>query len=392
MRTFAIYLIFGAIALRGTVEISANRDPTLTILLLAAYGVLLLTEPWLSQWFDSKSGKAANKYHVIYMLIQIGLIMRMLLPGPSPDTFLALYIPLALQAVLFFRWRNGLLWIGAFLISMAPYLVETREINNVIMAFAFESGCLLVGSFAHLIQKADAVRQHNQRMASELQIAQQQLEKYAGQVEELAAEKARAHLARELHDSVTQTVFSMNLAVQAARLTLQKDPSRVAAQFERLLELARHALGEIQQLVSQLHAQPADGQNLAAGLKRLISEHRACNELEVTMGVAGEKDLSPAVTAGLCSIVGETLTNVMKHAGTRQASIRLDLTGQPAWLEVEDKGVGFEPESAMRRPGHLGLTEMMERAREIGWKLTISSQKGSGTRVRIEECMEDDRR
>jgi len=385
MRPFAIYLIFGAVALRGTFEITAIRDPTLTIILLAAYGTLLFTEPWLSKWLDTKTASGAHKYHLVYVLIQIGLIMGLLLPGPTPDTFLALFIPLGLQVVLFFGWRIGLLWIGLFLITMVPYLVIRHKINNVIMALAFESVCFLVGSFAHLIQKADAVRQQNHLMTAELQVAQQQLEKYAGQVEELAAERSRMQLARELHDSVTQTVFSMSLAIQAARLTIRKEPSHVATHFERLLDLAKNAQSEIQQLVGQLQPQSTDSEDLIAGMKRLIAKHHACDELEITLTINGEKSLPQAVVGSICNIVQETLTNVIKHANSRQVTIRLDLANKPAWVEVEDKGVGFDPESTLSRPGHLGLTEMMERAGEIGWKLTMTSHPGDGTLVRIEE-------
>jgi len=389
MRTFAIYLIFGAVALRGTVEITAIRDPTLTIILLAAYGTLLFTEPWLSKWLDTKTVSGAHKYHLVYVLTQIGLIMGLLLPGPTPDTFLALFIPLGLQVVLFFGWRLGFLWIGLFLITMVPYLVIRHKINNVIMALAFESVCFLVGSFAHLIQKADTVRQQNHLMAAELQIAQHQLEKYAGQVEELAAERFRMQLARELHDSVTQTVFSMNLAIQAARLTFQKDPSHVVTHFERLLELAKNAQSEIQQLVSQLKPQLTGGEDLVTGVKRLIAKHRAHDELEITLTIAGERGLSQVVVDGICNIVQETLTNVIKHADSRQATIRVDLANKPAWVEVEDKGIGFDPESTLSLPGHLGLTEMLEMAREIGWRLTMISRPSEGTLVHIEEDIQE---
>ena len=93
-------------------------------------------------------------------------------------------------------------------------------------------------------------------MYGELQVAHCQLQEYAGQKEELAAEQERNRLARDLHDSVTQTVFSMNLTVQATRLLLERDRSRVTGQLQRLEELAANAMHEIQALFSSLRPAP----------------------------------------------------------------------------------------------------------------------------------------
>jgi signal transduction histidine kinase len=101
--------------------------------------------------------------------------------------------------------------------------------------------------------------------------------------------------------------------------------------------------------------------------------------------VEGEQALPEAVTTGLYRIVQEALTNVAKHAGTREVTVRLDLGGEPACVEVEDQGRGFYPQVAQGRQGHLGLTGMAERARDIGWRLSVDSSPGAGTRLRVEE-------
>ena len=96
-----------------------------------------------------------------------------------------------------------------------------------------------------MIQVTEEANRENQRMAVRLEGANQQLQAYADQAVALAAERERFRLARDLHNSVTQTIFSMNLTVQTARLLMEKDPSRVSAQLERLLELAQSAMHEI---------------------------------------------------------------------------------------------------------------------------------------------------
>ena len=91
------------------------------------------------------------------------------------------------------------------------------------------------------------------------------------------------------------------------------------------------------------------------------------------------------MAAGLYHIAQEALTNVARHAGTQQATVRLDLAGETSFLEIEDGGQGFDPQVAPGQRGHLGLAGMAERAREIGWSLSVESRPGHGTRVRVEE-------
>ena len=178
-------------------------------------------------------------------------------------------------------------------------------------------------------------------MVGALQVAHGQLLAHASQKEELAAEQERNRLARELHDSVTQTVFSMNLTVQTARLLLERDAGRVAGQLQRLEELAAGALREIQALVSSLRPAPILAEDLPAALRRLAAERRSRDGLQVILEVVGDRKLPDPVAAGLYLIAQEALTNVSKHAGVNEATVRLRLAEGAASLEVEDHGRGF---------------------------------------------------
>jgi len=91
------------------------------------------------------------------------------------------------------------------------------------------------------------------------------------------------------------------------------------------------------------------------------------------------------VAEGVYHIAQEALTNVTKHAGTGQATVRLNLAAGASFLEIEDRGLGFDPDLALSQRGHLGLASMAERAGEIGWRLSIESRPGRGTRIRVEE-------
>jgi signal transduction histidine kinase len=236
------------------------------------------------------------------------------------------------------------------------------------------------------MKRAEAARAENLRLYDELKIANRQLLDYSAQAEELAVAQERNHLARELHDSVTQTVFSMTLAVQAARLLWGKDPDRVVDQLDRLQSLARSAVGEIQLLVAQLRPTSVTEDGLDAALKRLCDERLARDGLQVCLNVISESALPEALAVGLYRIVQEALNNVTKHAGTHQATVRLDLDSAHPYIEVSDTGVGFIVDATRRQTGHMGLIGMAERASELGWTMSVQSQPGRGTRVRVEEA------
>ncbi len=396
--TIGIWLIYAGVVLRVFVRYAGLPQRGLVMLLFALYGLLLLVEPFLRTrvspekpgFYGDRSGKPAPNRRwlaALYLLVQTGLVVALFSIPPHVDFFAGLFVPLSLQAVLFFGRRFGFLCIAIYSVAMfVPLTANPKGWPFALIMSLFASGLFfLFGSYAHQLQKAERARGQNQRLLGELQVANRQLQGYAAQVEDLAAEQERARLARELHDSVTQTVFSMNLTVQSTRLLLAKDPGRAEAQLRRLEELASSAMAEIQALVSQLHSLPTAQEGLTAALHRLAAERQERDGVQVALDVDGERALPEAVAAGLYRIAQEALANVVKHSGTLEATVRLRLGGDRACLEIEDHGLGFDPQAALGQHGHLGLASMGEQAREIGWNLAVDSRPGLGTRIRVEE-------
>ena len=175
----------------------------------------------------------------------------------------------------------------------------------------------------------------------------------------------------------------MNLAVQTAQLLLDKQPLSVGGQLVRLEELAANALHEIQSLIEQLRPHAGVQEGLSAALRRLAREHRVKYGLQVSLEIQGEGELPDTVAANLYSIAHEALTNVSRHSGCSEATLRLQVDKDHACLEIEDRGAGFPPDAALDRRGHLGLAGMLERADEIGWQLSVLSEPGQGTQIRV---------
>jgi len=387
MRTAGVVLILASVAIRALVWYSSGPYFSLVIILLALFGILLFSEPPLERWLVEGNGKHQRLFQAAYLFLQMCLVMGLMLIPPLNDFPALLFIPLSLQAVMFYQHRSGFVWIAFFTLAMAAILIRGGQmvVQGLVMGLLFGGICFLAGSYAHMIRKAESARRENQQMFDELKLAHDRLKTYTAQRQELLAQIERAHLARELHDSVTQTVFSMNLSAQTARHLWPQDPIHLNAQFDRFLELANSASREIQTLVAHLSPPVVTGKGLVAAIEQLVAERRTLDRLEVQIEVYGETDLPGYVNTGLYRIVQEALTNIAKHARTHQATITLNWAGNPIYVEVEDQGIGFDSAASQNQPGHIGISEMIERADEIGWEFSIDTQPGSGTRIRVEK-------
>jgi PAS domain S-box-containing protein len=199
------------------------------------------------------------------------------------------------------------------------------------------------------------------------------------QAAELASSAERAHLARELHDSVTQALFAMTLVTRSIEVLLPRDREAALEKFEELRQLQREALTEMRSLLFELR--PASLER--DGLEQALRTHVAALESRIGLSILLEADLPDRlpldVEEALYRIAQEALHNVVKHARANQARVRLELKGDQACLSVEDDGEGFDDSSADE--GQLGLTGMRARAVRLGGTVTIRSTPGAGTVV-----------
>ena len=283
--------------------------------------------------------------------------------------------------------KTAFLWIALFAPLTALALTLTYDLAQALVFTVIYAGVEVgLAVFALVTRRAAEGRARNERLAGELAAAGREVETYARRVERLSATEERHRLARELHDSVTQTVFSMNLTAQSAALVLERDRGAAVALLDQLEGLARHALAEIRALGSELAVEELDEIGLVTALRRHLDERVLPEGLTVTLdvadgGVAG--GLSRAEEHALFRIAQEALNNVVKHAQAGEAAIRLRLS-PPRGLEIVDDGRGFALRGA-DDGGGLGLRGMGERAQAIGWSFDVRSTPGAGTRIVVEQ-------
>ena len=201
----------------------------------------------------------------------------------------------------------------------------------------------------------------------------------------------RRRIARDLHDSVSQALFSTVLHTRTAQKSLGQDGAssgRVAQSLSAIAELTKSVQGEMRALIFELRRDPVhDG--LVPALARHASGLRATEVPTIEVrGPGPPLGLSQGVETQLFGIGREALANVLKHAGATEALVHVEAQRGQVLLEVRDNGQGFDP--AAQHPGHFGLDSMRTRATEIDGRLTIASTPGFGTVVRVRVPVEVD--
>jgi signal transduction histidine kinase len=199
--------------------------------------------------------------------------------------------------------------------------------------------------------------------------------------QEAAVLEERSRLARDLHDSISQQLFSMTLTSQAARAQLEKNPARAAVQLERLQETAAASLAEMRALIFQLRPPALSEQGLVGALQQHVASLDRREDLNVALEVEGDERHTRGVEQALYRIAQEALNNVMKHAGTCQVRVHLSMQPEQIVLTIADDGRGFDPIVKRDSGRHLGLVSMRERASELGGMLDLRSEQGRGTTI-----------
>jgi signal transduction histidine kinase len=199
---------------------------------------------------------------------------------------------------------------------------------------------------------------------------------------DLAIVEERNRLARELHDSVTQLLFSITMTLQAGRVLLQRNPTQAEQQIDRAQQTAQEALAEMRALIHQLRPATMSERGLVAALASYLEVFRARTGIQVVFHHEGQAKLAEAQEQALFRIAQEALHNVQKHAEAQAVMVRLLSAPEAVVLEVSDDGRGLPP---MPPPGRAtwGLTGMRERADILGGSFEIESAPGAGTLVRV---------
>ncbi|UFR05337.1 GAF domain-containing sensor histidine kinase [Streptomyces sp. Go40/10] len=201
---------------------------------------------------------------------------------------------------------------------------------------------------------------------------------------ELTIAEERSRLAHELHDAVSQKLFSLRLTAQAAAALVDRDPARAKGELHQVACLAAEAVDELRAAVVELRPAELDEDGLVATLRTQTKVLDRAHSARVTFTSNGFRALPAAQEEALLRVAQEALHNALRHSGADRVDVSVERHGGGAVLRVTDDGSGFDPTAVRRAGRHLGLVSMRDRASGVGGTLTVESAPGKGTTIEME--------
>ena len=203
---------------------------------------------------------------------------------------------------------------------------------------------------------------------------------------ELSTLAERNRLALELHDAVSQKLFSLVLSADSAGTLLEREGDSEAArtQVAKVQEAARRALDELRSLIFELRPPDLARDGLCGALRKHVEVVGALQPGTIELDLEADPVTDPGRAREVLRIAQEALANALRHAAAERVWVRLGRENGRVVLEVRDNGVGFDPDAPEVRSRRLGLTSMEERAQRLGAALSVRSTPGAGTTVRLE--------
>jgi PAS domain S-box-containing protein len=270
---------------------------------------------------------------------------------------------------------------------ISPRIVEALNLQSI-LAIPMEIRERVLGVLALLILRGQQRHFTAEEtalalaMASQAAMAMDNAQLYE-QAQQVAVLEERQRLARDLHDSVTQSLYSLTLLAEAGqRMIKAGERQQIEENQTRLAEIAQQALQEIRLMVYELRPLLLEQEGLVGALRQRLEVVERRAGVDAHLVLQGELDLPTELEEGVFRIAQEALNNAMKHARASAATVTIRAENGPVILEVVDDGHGFDPE-AVRDKGGLGLVNMQERAERLGGELTILSAPGKGTIVKL---------
>jgi signal transduction histidine kinase len=216
--------------------------------------------------------------------------------------------------------------------------------------------------------------------ANQVAIALENAQLYE-QAQATAVAEERNRLARELHDSVTQTLFSTNVIAQTTFRIWDENPEDGRRNLEKLSLMTKGALAEMRTLLVELRPTAVLQLSLHELLSTLADAALSRSRASVNLTIEGDCFLTDDAKIALYRIAQEALNNITKHSEATEINVALICDQKQVVVSICDNGLGFDPEATP--PGHFGLAIMRERAEKIGATLLLTSRPGDGTEIAV---------
>lgn len=366
-----------------------RTEPEVSLLVLNGLGTFLVLLNGFAQWRIWVGRPITQRYVMALSITDLVVItVGLSVTSRFENTFFVFYYPALLGASLVFPSRR--VSFAIVTLTAAAYLVISLALDPGISFTQREERVLIVRvitmfavvAAGNLLWRIERMRRI-EAVEAEREQARQNLElQKRAQEGELAAERERSRIAREIHDGVAQSLYALSLNLEtAAELAQRERAGSLSERLRRLVPLAKKTLLETRHYIHDLKPLLSGERSLDHMVDNQAKEFAMVSGLEVTTSVDGDPVEIPMDKAsGLYRILQESLANVLRHADASRVGVRLTFAGEGVRLTVEDDGKGFDPD--MDESGY-GLANMHERAREMGGELHIEAAPGEGCRLTL---------
>lgn len=371
----ATYLLaFGGIV-RTLVRFGEDHPWSIGIL-VGVYLILLFAEPFLI--------RRNRLLTYSYLFIQVIIICTLAYITPNVDYWALLFCPLILQVMHNFPHRSGFLLTGVITLIMSVFFILGLGLDIALpLILIYGMVFFLFASLLAIVREVEAAREESQKQQAELQSAHQQLQTYTKQAEQLAVLQERNRLARELHDSVSQSLYSLTLFSEAARHMAEDIGEQKIEQYiGQIGVIGQQALKEMRLLIYELQPPELEREGLVRALRKRLEAVEGRAGVETRLEVDNFGKVPGDMEGELYRIAQEALNNSLKHGGASSVVVYLHQSNGNIEMEIVDDGVGFIP-NALPDQGGMGLKSIRDRAEQIGGTATIHSLPGVGTSVKV---------
>jgi signal transduction histidine kinase len=326
--------------------------------------------------------KGTRGWALAYFCVQIPLSGLIVALGRGAGFNALLMLPLAGQAGVILH-RRGMLTASiaillAYVGAVGYYSGGLTNLWNGLTSFL--AGLVFVDVFTQLTVDQEKSMREVERLAHELEQANQQLREYSIQAEELAITQERNRLAREIHDGLGHYLTTVHMQIQAAQAVMDKDRGRAMGALEKARSLTQSALVDVRQSVATLRSSPHENRPLPELVTALLDDVRS-SDLKVDLKILGTpRQMPPPVELTCFRTAQESLNNVRKHAHASCVSVKMDYTMKDKFrLSVIDDGVGTNDPH-----GGFGLLGLRERVHLVDGEINLVTAPGEGFNLTIE--------
>jgi signal transduction histidine kinase len=210
------------------------------------------------------------------------------------------------------------------------------------------------------------------------------------EVQRLAVVEERERISQDLHDSIIQSLYAISLSLEDVPELIADDAAEGATRIDRAIDAIHRSIRDIRNFISGLQPELLGESDLGASLETLAKEFRATANVDLQLALTGDPAQIPdELATHLLAIAREGLSNIVRHAHATQASLEVVVTDDRATMTIRDNGRGFDARRSRSSAQH-GVTNMSSRAQAAGGALTVRSEMGVGTNIKIEIPLGED--